>query len=69
VNDTGPRHPELTIELIGHDGNAFFVIGRVRRALRDAEVSADEVSQFKEEATGGDYDNLLQTVRRWVAVS
>ena len=61
-------HPEVHIQLTGEDGNAFAVLGHVRRALQSAGVQ-DEVSEFMEEATGGDYDNLLQTVMRWVGVS
>ena len=61
------RHVE--VELTGHDGNAFAVLGRVRNALRSAGASEAEVSAFHSEATAGDYDNLLATCMRWVDVS
>jgi hypothetical protein len=62
------RHPEVTVKLVGTDGNCFSVLGRVERALRRAGVSDDEIKQFRDEATAGDYDHLLQTVMRYVKV-
>jgi hypothetical protein len=63
------RHPEVTVQLTGENGNAFMIIGLVRQALRYAGVGDDEVSQFTDEATSGDYDNLLRTCMRWADVS
>lgn len=65
---TGVKHPEVHVRLVGEDGNAFSILGRVRRAMVRAGVSADEVDAFHAEATSGDYDNLLGTVLRWVRV-
>ena len=31
-----PKYPEITVELIGHDGNAFTVLGRCRKTAREA---------------------------------
>ena len=64
----GVRYPDIEVQLTGEDGNAFGIIGRVRRALRQAGVSADEVQGFTDEATAGDYDHLLATCMRWVTV-
>lgn len=63
------RHPEIEVRLLGTDGNAFAVLGRVRRALRDAGLPPEEVTEFMLEATSGDYDHLLATCFRWVEVS
>ena len=41
------------------DGNAFAVMGAVIRALRAAGRSEEEISDYRERATSGDYDNLL----------
>jgi len=62
------RYPDITVELVGEDGNAFSIIGAVRRALRRANVPHEEVSKFQDEAMSGDYDHLLQTAMRWVNV-
>jgi hypothetical protein len=63
------KYPNVKVQLVGQDGNAFFIIGRVAQALRRAKVPADEVKQFTDEATSGDYDNVLQTAMRWVDVA
>lgn len=61
-----PKYPEITVQLVGMDGNAFSILGRVHKALIRGGVSEVETSLFMKEATSGDYDNLLQTVMRWV---
>ena len=60
------KHPEVQVDLIGRDGNAFAILGRVRTAMRDAGVSNKDIEAFTKEATSGDYDHLLATVMRWV---
>jgi len=62
------KYPEIEVELVGHDGNAFAIIGRVRKAMQRAKVPDEEIEKFKEEATAGDYDHLLQTCMQWVDV-
>lgn len=62
-----PRYPEVEVPMVGEDGNAFAIIGRVSKALGRAGVPAGEVKEFKEEAMSGDYDALLRTVIRWVS--
>jgi len=61
-------HPEVTVKLVGEDGNAFAILGRVRAALKEAGCTPKEVQEFTDEATNGDYSHLLQTVCRWVSV-
>mgnify|MGYP001231011094 FL=1 len=63
-----PKYPEITVKLVGEDGNAFSILGKVKRALRSGGVSDAEVSEFLEEATAGDYDHLLRVVMNWVNV-
>jgi hypothetical protein len=62
-----PHHPEVRVRLVGEDGNAFSILGRVRAALRRAEVPQEEVEAFMREATSEDYDRLIQTVLAWVS--
>lgn len=57
----------ITVKLVGTDGNAFALIGKVRRALR-REGYGDLVEKFTKEATSGDYDHVLQTIMRYVDV-
>jgi hypothetical protein len=61
---TEVRHPDITVQLVGGDGNAYTVLGHVRRALREAGVSDEEISQFMAEATAANYDHLLQTAMK-----
>jgi len=63
------RYPKIHVQLVGKDGNAFAILGRTLAALRAAGVSASERVLFRDEATSGDYDNLLATVMRWVETS
>jgi hypothetical protein len=50
---TEPRCPDVSVRLVGTDGNAFAILGRVRRALTDADVSEDDQAAFTAEATSG----------------
>jgi hypothetical protein len=62
------RYPNILVQLVGEDGNAFSILGRVTQAMRRADVPKAERDAFVEEATSGDYDNLLATCMRWVDV-
>ena len=63
------KHPEVKVQLTGEDGNAFAIIGRVQRAMKEAGVSSEEIKQFVEEAMSEDFDNLIETCLRWVDAS
>lgn len=63
-----PRHPEITVQLDGEDGNAFDIIGRCLKAMKRSGLSEDEQKTFLEEAKVGDYDDLLRTCLRWFDV-
>lgn len=59
---------DIEVELVGGDGNAFMIIGRVAKAVR-REVSAEAADEFTQEATSCEsYDDLLQLVMRTVEV-
>jgi ribosomal protein S9 len=60
---------DITVELVGHDGNAFSIMGAVTKAMRRAGVSREEQDQYFKEATAGDYNQLLATTMEWVEVS
>lgn len=69
TDTTTPRYPNIEVQLSGEDGNAFAIMGAVRRALRRADVPNAEIEEFSREAMAGDYDHLLQTCMRWVDVA
>ena len=57
------KFPNIEVQLTGTDGNAFSVIGKVKRAL-----PSDVRDEFMEEAMSGDYNNVLATAMLWVNV-
>ena len=63
------KYPNVKVKLVGNDGNAFVVLGQVRRALKNAGISEEEIKKFTDQATSGDYDNLLNTCIEWVEVN
>lgn len=62
------RYPEIEVELVGNDGNAFAIMARVKNAMKRAGVPVEDQKAYVSEATSGDYDNLLQATMRWVKV-
>ena len=65
---TDVKYPEVEVKLVGEDGNAFAIMGRVMKALKDAGIPKDEIDKYYAESTSGDYDNLLRTAVAWVSV-
>ena len=63
-----PKYPAIEVKLLGTEGNAFAVLARVSKALKEAGVSKEQRDAFYAEATSGDYDHLLATCMRWVEV-
>lgn len=62
------KYPEVNVSLVGEDGNAFSILGRVQKALRRAGVPKEELDAYFAEATSGDYDHLLRVTMDWVEV-
>jgi len=59
---------DIEVQLVGSNGNAFAILGKVSRALKKAGFP-DLADEFMTEATSGDYDHLLRTCMRYVHVS
>lgn len=64
-----PKYPKIKVKLIGEDGNAFSILGRVSDAMRRRGVSKEDIERFREMAMSGGYDNLLVTCMKWVNVT
>jgi hypothetical protein len=60
-----PKYPNITVQLSGHDSNAFMILGLCQRASRDAGLSREDIDAFYKEATSGDHKHLIQTAMRW----
>lgn len=64
---TEVKFPDVYVPLVGEDGNAFSIMGRVSKALRRAGYG-DAVKPYMDEAMSGDYDNLLRVTAQTVNV-
>ncbi len=69
MSKTDVKYPEIEVELVGQDGNVFAILGRVTKAMRKAQLSNNQIDEFTDEATSGDYDHLLQTCMKYVNVN
>ena len=66
IDDELEPRPEVV--LVGTDGNAFALMGKVSQALRRAGASNGHVNAFRKEAMSGDYDHLLATCCKFAEV-
>ncbi len=55
----------VTVKLIGEDGDAFYILGKVERALTDAGY-IEEAKNYMNEATSGDYNHLVLVTMEYV---
>lgn len=69
VSENYPLYPSIEVKLSGTDGNAFAILGAVQREMRRGGLDKARIDEFMAEATSGDYDALLRTCTKWVAVS
>lgn len=58
----------VEVKLTGRDGNAFAILGAVKKALEKA-GHKELAAEFMKEAMSGDYDHLLRTAMEYVEVS
>jgi hypothetical protein len=63
------KFPEIEVQLSGEDGNAYAIMGEVKRAMERAGCSKEDVAKYLSESQSGDYDHLLQTAMETVTVS
>lgn len=70
TSQKSPKYPSVDVDLIGEDGNAFMIIGRVTRELRRHGVPNDKVDAFRRQALDSEsYNDLLNLVSRTVNVN
>lgn len=62
------KYPEIHVQLVGLDGNAFAIISRCCEAMRRAKLSLAEREEFRKDATSGDYNHLIITCMEWFDV-
>ena len=67
----------IIVKLIGSSDNAFNILSSVTLELRKYLIRVGETNerieeittQYKEEATSGDYENLLDVTSKWVEIA
>jgi hypothetical protein len=59
---------DVVVQLTGQDGNAFYIMGLVVKAMTRAHIDADVIKRFQSECKEGDYDHLLRTCMKYVVV-
>ena len=57
-----------TVKLVGQDGNAFAIMGRIKQALKSAGADKEYIDQYITKATSGDYNHLLAVNMEYVNV-
>ena len=72
MNTETERIPAVSIVLTGTNGNAFAILGKIRKAIfrqvEDRDAAEKLWDEFHAEATSGDYNHLLATAMSWFDV-
>jgi len=55
----GVKYPDVKVQLVGLDGNAYSIMGRAQKAARKAGLTKDQIDEYINEAISGDYNHLL----------
>lgn len=70
-----PLYPDIEVQLVGVDTNAFSIMAAVTSAMKDYrrdhpdEIDSKDMDDFRAECMSGNYDHLLQTCMKWVNVT
>lgn len=65
------KKPQLYLgNLNGEEGNAFVILGRARKLTLElgSKVAGADWETINAEATSGDYDHLLKTIKKYFEV-
>ena len=62
------KAPETTpiVKLVGENGNAFAIMGRVSTALKRAGADKEFVDEYLRKSMSGDYNHLLGAAMEYV---
>ena len=56
------------MKLVGTDGNAFAIIGKLIDCLRHNGYKQEQLEEIRKEATSGDYNNEIATACKYCEV-
>ncbi len=59
--------PTIHLNLAGCDGNAFVIMGKTIRLLKERN-RFDDVAEYQRRATESDYEHLLAVTREYVEI-
>ena len=63
------KYPDITVRLVGENGNIFNLIGITAGALRDARVPREEIDAFRDAVRSShSYDEALRVIMGTVNV-
>ena len=62
------KYPEITVRIVGVNGNAFNILGFCTAEIRKHHLSKSVIDSLFKEATRGSYDDLLCAVMKWFNV-
>ena len=62
------HEPKPKLKLTGQDGNAFKILAAARMASKKAKWTNEKWRKFDDEATSGNYENLLRTCIKYFDV-
>jgi len=54
------KFPNIDVKITDNNGNAFFIIGAVIKAMKRGGCTKEQVDTYKKAAQSGNYDNLLR---------
>jgi ribosomal protein S18 acetylase RimI-like enzyme len=64
----GTEIQKPVVELVGQDGNAYLIMGKVQKALRRAGVPKKVIDEYLRDSKSGDYDHLLAVACEYAEV-
>jgi hypothetical protein len=62
------KFPNVKVNLIGQDSNAFAIMASCTRAARKEKIDPLEIKLFQEECMSSDYNGLLRTCMKWFSI-
>ena len=57
---------KIDLELIGLDGNAFFIMGSFSKQAKKEGLEESEIKEVLDECKKGNYDHILQTIMKYI---
>jgi hypothetical protein len=56
---TPDRHKEIVVDLMGQEGNAYWLLGHARKFAEQLGYDKDEIQALRDDMTNSDYNHLV----------